>query len=132
MHSIRDILYKQRTGFFSGRGTTLPDAIMLLTFGTPVDPVALDLYYDVHSTQKWAQDLRYFVRHYRWLYGDYKNKTKYDKHMMTTHTVLNETFESPIVAYFAIKLDTSLLYKGLIEYPWVNMNGGCNRVPVRK
>jgi hypothetical protein len=127
MHSIRDILYKQRTGFFSGRGTTLSDAVMLLAFGPSVDPVALDLYYDVNSTKKWVKLLRYFVRHYRWLYAD-KIKNR-DSVMMIKHTVLNETFELPLEAYFEIRLEVSLVYKDLIECPWANMNGGHNRIP---
>ncbi|SRR6056297_2923189 len=127
MHSIRDILYTQRTGFFSGRGTTLGDAVMLLAFGPPVDPVALDLYYDVFGTTKWTKYLRYFVRHYRWLYAD-KIKNR-DSIMMIQHTVLNETFELPLEAYTAIRIDTLLAYRGLINCPWVSMNGGHNRIP---
>lgn len=74
MHSIRDILKQDRTGFMSLQNwPQCSDMALLIAFGPKIDPLALEIWLGLEGTKSWTQTAFKVARHlrYRSLTGVY-------------------------------------------------------------
>jgi len=123
MHSIRDILKQDQTGFMSLQNSpSCTDMALLLAFGPKLDPVALELWLHLERSKPWTKQAFKLARHLRWrhLNGDYDDEN-YEQ-----YSVKQEKFMVPDQA----RLDVRAMYAQLAagkkittnngEYEWLN------------